>query len=464
MKSIIMAGGSGTRLWPYSRKSFPKQFLSLIGEESFIGGTGRRLAYVSNENDVYVVAGTRYRFNIKNHLSRAFGSEFKNLILEPSKRNTAPAIALTMKYFLEKENCSEDEVLFFNTADHIISPLESFKKIVLDAIPHASTHIVTFGIIPDKPETGYGYIETGKEKSNSIYTVKRFVEKPDLKTAQSYLADGHYVWNSGMFLFSIKVMLEAFKKFVPELYTLVKEWSYDEALKRYDSLENTSVDYAVMEKTKNILCARTDIEWNDIGSWDSLYEVLPKDKNGNAILGDAELIDTHDSLIVSQNKLISVIGMKDTAIVSTPDATLISDRAQCQNVKEMVSLLENKKRPEAVDHVTTYRPWGSYTVLESGERYKIKRIVVNIGERLSLQRHQHRSEHWVVIKGSALVEIDGKEIRLNENESCYVPRYTMHRLSNPGHIPLEIIEVQNGEYVGEDDIERFEDNYGREKE
>ncbi len=461
MKSIIMAGGSGTRLWPYSRQSYPKQFLNLVGEDSFIEQTAKRLAAVTDSKDVYVVAGDQYQFNIADHLSRAFKEDYDRIITEPCSRNTAPAIALTVKYMMEFENCKEDEVLFFNTADHIIQPQSRFTQMVETALPFAQNNIVTFGIIPHKPETGYGYIELAKEKKDQVFEVKRFVEKPDLATAKQYVKSGNYMWNSGMFLFSIKVILKAFKQHTPELYQMITKWSYDDALAKYPSLKKDSIDYAIMEKIDNILCEKTDISWVDIGSWDSLYDILPKDENGNAVVGNAVVLDSKNSLIMSSKKLVTAIGLDNTAVISTPDAIMVSDRKQSGKVKEMVALLEKDNHPEALEHVTTFRPWGSYTVLEEGDRYKIKRIMVHEEARLSLQRHQHRSEHWVVIKGTALVEIDGVETRLKENESVYVPKYTIHRLANPGKIPLEIIEVQNGEYVGEDDIERFEDNYGR---
>ncbi len=458
-----MAGGSGTRLWPFSRQSYPKQFLNLVGEDSFIEQTAKRLAALSQADDVYVVAGEKYQFNIIDHLSRALKTDYKNLIAEPCGRNTAPAIALTVKYFLDVRKVGRDEVLFFNTADHIITPFSKFKAMVDAALPHAQKNIVTFGIIPHKPETGYGYVELGAQKAPTVHQVDRFVEKPDLPTAEKYLAAGNYMWNSGMFLFSIQVILDAFKQHVPALYEMITTWSYEQALAQYATLEKESIDYAVMEKVSNILCVKTDIEWTDVGSWDSLYDILPKDENGNAVVGDVVLLDTKNSLVMSSKKLVTVIGMDNTAVISTPDAIMVSDRKQSHKVKEMVGRLESDKRTEANEHVTTFRPWGSYSVLEEGHRYKIKRIMVKEGASLSLQRHQHRSEHWVVVKGTALVEIDGKETRLKENESCYVPKFTVHRLSNPGRIPLEIIEVQNGEYVGEDDIERLEDHYGRAK-
>jgi mannose-1-phosphate guanylyltransferase/mannose-6-phosphate isomerase len=456
-----MAGGAGTRLWPLSRKNFPKQFLSLINGESFIQITARRLSHFTKPGDIYVVAGEEYQFTIKDQLSGVCGQSFDNLILEPMGKNTAPAIALTIKYLLEKKQAKPDEILFFSPSDHIIKPENDFSQAVLDCLEAAKDNIVTFGIVPAKPETGYGYIELGNEKGNKIYPVSRFVEKPDLEKAKSYLQAGNYVWNAGMFLFSIQVMLKAFQEFAPELYEMITKGTYEEAVQNYQKLSGISIDYAVMEKTKNIVCKKTGVEWNDVGSWDSIYEILPKDANQNVVMGDVETYQVKNSLIISNEKLTALIGLSDIAVIETEDAILISDRKKAQDVKEIVTVLKNKNRKEVNEHTTTYRPWGHYTVLEESDRYKIKKIVVNQGAKLSLQRHAHRSEHWVVVKGTALVRLEDKEFPIHENESAYIPKSAVHRLSNPGRMPLEIIEVQNGEYVGEDDIERLEDNYGR---
>lgn len=461
MKSIIMAGGSGTRLWPFSRKNFPKQFLSLVSEDSFIQITAKRLLQFTKNDDIFVVGGDLHKFHVVDQMEKVFNKEYENLILEPMGRNTAPAIALTVKYLLDKEHADKSTVLFFSPSDHLIKPEIALKKAIEAAEKYANKNIVTFGIVPIRAETGYGYVELGDDIDGAINKVKRFVEKPDEATAKKYLDAGNYMWNSGMFMFSIGVILEAFKKYVPELYTMITELSYEDALKNYENLASTSIDYAIMEKVDNILCKKLDINWNDIGSWMSLYEILPKDENNNAILGDVEYVDTKNSLIISNKELVTLIGMDNTVVIATEDAILVSDKTQSQNVKKLVSVLKEKGRKEVDEHVTTYRPWGSYTILEEGTRYKIKRIVVNPEARLSLQRHKHRSEHWVVIKGMAEVEIAEKTQILHENESAYVPIYEKHRLTNTGKIPLEIIEVQNGEYVGEDDIERFEDSYGR---
>lgn len=460
MISVILAGGSGTRLWPYSRQNFPKQFLTLSGEKSLIQHTAERLQTLSSVAEIYVVAGKQYKFPIADHLSRLFEQPFENMILEPIGRNTAPAIALTVKSLLEK-GYDPETVVFFSPSDHVIEPVEIFRDAVLSAEKEARTHIVTFGIVPTKPETGYGYIELGKQKKDNLYAVVRFVEKPDLETAKGYVLSGKHMWNAGMFLFSLRVILEAFQKHMPNLYEAITTWSYEEMMEKYAELESISIDYGIMEKADNILCYSLSVSWNDVGSWDSVYELLSKDTHGNALTGDVACVDTKNSLVLSKKHLTALIGVNDLVVVETEDAILIADRRHTQKVKDMVQLLSAQKRPEVTEHVTVYRPWGSYTVLEESSRYKIKKIVVNTGAALSLQRHQHRSEHWIVVKGTALVEIDGRQQFVHENESVFVPKSTLHRLSNPGKIALEMIEVQNGEYLGEDDIERFTDNYGR---
>uniref|UniRef100_A0A7C4EL64 mannose-1-phosphate guanylyltransferase n=1 Tax=Thermodesulfovibrio aggregans TaxID=86166 RepID=A0A7C4EL64_9BACT len=467
MKFIVLAGGSGTRLWPASRKNFPKQFLKLSFSEdkkpqSFFQRTLKRI--LSYEADIYIVTNEKHKFYVLNQADEVLKNT-KNtrveIVVEPVQRNTAPAIALGIKYALEK-SVSPQEVFFVCPSDHLIKPDEKFLSYIKKAEYLAEKGcIVTFGIKPKRAHTGYGYIKVNTQsEDNSFYNVERFVEKPDIDTAIRYVEEECYFWNSGMFAFRADVIIEDFKRYSPELSEIFRK-QYDEVIKDFQNLPDISIDYAVMEKTDRSVLIPLDIFWSDIGSWESLYEILDKDENGNAVLGEAVNIDTEGSLIVGDKRLITTIGLKDFVVVETQDALLIAKKGECQKVKEIVKILSERANPEVEEHLTVYRPWGSYTLLEKGLRYKIKRITVNPGQAVSLQMHHHRSEHWVVVKGTAKVRIGDTEQFVHENESVYVPKSTLHRLENPGKVPLEIIEVQVGEYVEEDDIKRFEDLYGR---
>jgi len=477
MKSIILAGGSGTRLFPLSRKGLPKQFLNIGSDKSLFQRTVERVLLGVKPEDVIIVTNKNYRFHIEEQLKSLDPSfvDFCHIILEPVGKNTTPAIILAAKFALEKIGSSEREVLFVCPSDHIISPDEKFLNYMKEAEKIAKEgYIVTFGVKPTRPETGYGYIEGDLEHPleisgiSLVYRVRKFHEKPELEIARKYLAGGHYYWNSGMFAFTIESLLKEVEKYAPEIYEKVEDKTFEEVLNNFESMPDISIDYAIMEKTDRAVVLPLEIEWSDVGSWDAVYEIMKKDARGNVKQGQIFDIDIKNCLVIGNNRLLSMIGVSDLIVVETDDVLLIAKRGESQKVKNIVNeLKKNKKLRDLTEyHTTVYRPWGSYTELEKGERYKIKRITVKPGEALSLQLHYHRSEHWIVVKGTAKVVLEDKdgtlkEYFLHENESIYVPKTTKHRLINPGKVPLELIEVQVGEYVEEDDIVRFEDKYNR---
>nr|WP_092074279.1 mannose-1-phosphate guanylyltransferase/mannose-6-phosphate isomerase [Dendrosporobacter quercicolus]NSL49183.1 mannose-1-phosphate guanylyltransferase/mannose-6-phosphate isomerase [Dendrosporobacter quercicolus DSM 1736]SDM86831.1 mannose-1-phosphate guanylyltransferase / mannose-6-phosphate isomerase [Dendrosporobacter quercicolus] len=459
MKIIILAGGGGSRLFPLSRTCYPKQFLNIGNEQSLLVQTVQRFLPLVKPEDIVVITNQGYLHHVKAELA-ACQAEAAHIVLEPVGRNTAPAIALAVRYCLDELKLDSDEVLLVTPSDHIVQGSKSFIETVRKAAGLAAAgKLVTFGIKPDKPETGYGYIQAGSACQGG-YVVQAFQEKPDRATAEKYLAAGNYFWNSGMFAFSIDCIMQELASYQPEIAELAAG-GYAGLLADFAALPNISIDYAVAEKSNNVVTVPLTSYWNDIGSWDAIYEVLDKDEQGNAVHGDCMPVDCSNTLMLGRSRLIAGIGLEDLLVVETDDVILVAKKGESQKVKALVEKLRQQGRKEANENTTMYRPWGSYTVLGEGPGYKMKKITVSPGQRLSLQLHYHRSEHWIVTGGAARVTIGEEEKMVHENESVFVPQSTRHRLENPGRIPLEIIEVQNGSYLEEDDIVRFDDIYGR---
>ncbi len=464
MIPIILSGGSGTRLWPLSRGQYPKQFLPLVSDKTMLQETLCRLHGLDGLNKPIAVCNEDHRFMVAEQL-REINATPTAIILEPVGRNTAPAVALAALA------ASVDDVLLVLPSDHVIIDVASFQEAVKKANLLATQgFLVTFGIVPTCPETGYGYIKRSSTGCDGAYPVAAFVEKPDVKTANDYVNSGDYYWNSGMFAFKAGTFLQELAKFNPKILEICRE-AYAAAQVDADFVRvnhdifaacpSDSIDYAVMEKTDQAMVIPLDAGWSDVGSWSALWEVTEKDALGNAIRGDVMTIDTHNSFIHSENKLVAAIGIHDLVIVETDDAVMIAPKNRVQDVKLMVEQLKRANRPEAEIHRKVYRPWGYYDAIDNGERHKTKRIVVKPGAKLSVQMHHHRAEHWVVVKGTALVSKGDEQILLSENQSTFIPLGVKHCLENPGVIPLEMVEVQSGSYLGEDDIVRFSDQYGR---
>ncbi|WP_312946068.1 mannose-1-phosphate guanyltransferase [Superficieibacter sp.] len=469
---VVMAGGTGSRLWPLSRVLYPKQFLCLKGELTMLQATISRLNGVECQSPV-VICNEQHRFIVAEQL-RQLNKLTENIILEPAGRNTAPAIALAA-LAAQRSSPQDDPLLLVLAADHMIQDEAAFRAAVTASIPHAEAgKLVTFGIVPDLPETGYGYIRRGDavpaDADNLAFAVAQFVEKPDLATAQAYVASGEYYWNSGMFLFRAGRYLEELKKFRPDILeacersmaTVDPDLDFirvDEAA--FLACPEESVDYAVMERTADAVVVPMDAGWSDVGSWSSLWEISAHTPEGNVHHGDVISHNTENSYVYAESGLVTTVGVKDLVVVQTKDAVLIADRHHVQEVKKVVEQIKAEGRHEHHIHREVYRPWGKYDSIDAGDRYQVKRITVKPGEGLSLQMHHHRAEHWVVVAGTAKVTINGDIKLLGENESVYIPLGAAHCLENPGKIPLDLIEVRSGAYLEEDDVVRFADRYGR---
>ena len=466
---VVLAGGVGSRLWPLSRALLPKQFVRFPRQQgSLFQNTLSRLEGLDNVGKPLVVCNADHRFLVAEQL-RLLGQEHSTILLEPVGRNTAPAVAMAA---LVARQRYDDPVIFILPADHVIENISAFHAaIVAGENLSRQQLLVTFGIVPDLPETAYGYIEQGPAlEDETAFKVLRFVEKPDLDTAKSYLASGSYFWNSGMFMFTASRYLQELKQTAPDIYaSCVSAFAAIEAGDDFDqipaelfaSCRSESIDYAVMEKTDSAVVVPLDAGWNDLGAWDAIWKMQDKDGDGNVISGDVLSIEVKNSYIQSQSRLVAAVGMEDVVIVETADAVLVANKSKVQAVKQLVEQLEAAKRSESINHTLVYRPWGSYESLAVGDGYQVKRIVVNPGASLSLQLHHRRAEHWIMIKGAGLIRCDDEEFMLHVNESTFIPLGSKHRLSNPGAEPVELIEVQIGDYLGEDDIVRFEDIYGR---
>lgn len=472
---VILSGGSGTRLWPLSRDQYPKQLLPLTNDKSMLQNTVLRFLGDKEDSLPLIICNDSHRFIVAEQL-RQINRQAAGIILEPVGRNTAPAVAVAA---LHASRDGDNPLLAVMPSDHVVRDQTAFSRAMETGARLAREgFLVTFGIVPDRPETGYGYIkrqtqslqETGEENRTCAYAVEKFVEKPDQNTARQFLKSGQYTWNSGMFLFKASTILkemtnrcpdilESCRKAVAAAHTDLDFIRLDETA--FSSCRSESIDYAVMEKTDRAVVIPLDAGWSDVGSWQALWQLGAADSRGNVMRGDVISRDCQDTLVYSSERLVAAVGVKNLIIVETADAVLVADSDQAQRVKEIAEQLKNEKRPEYYGHVRVHRPWGSYQTVALEDRFQVKRITVNPGATLSMQMHHHRAEHWVVVKGTARVTRGDEVIMLSENQGTYIPLGTRHRLENPGIIALELIEVQSGSYLGEDDIVRFEDKYGR---
>ena len=453
MKVIILAGGGGTRLFPLSRDCYPKQFLHVIGDKSLLAQTIERFLGLVEANDIIIVTNERYIFHVQSEL-KTINAQEAHIITEPMGKNTAPAIALAQSYCQDVLQCDDDEILFVSPSDHLIKPIEDFQDLIRNAQDVAKDNIVTLGIKPTKPEIGYGYIEA--EKNNNLAKeVISFKEKPDLATAKEYIASGNYYWNGGMFMFSIVTMQAELTKYMPSIIDITQN-GYQYAVDNFVNMPDISIDYAVAEKSqKMMMIPMENIYWNDIGSFDAIAEVL-SDKDKNVFKGDILAENCTDTMIIGDTRLIAGIDLENLMIIDTPDALLVAKKGESQKVKNIVNKLKQAKRKEAKENVTMYRSWGKYTLLTESKGYRVRKIEMDPGASLTMQMHYHCSEHWTVISGTGKTIINDRESIFTENQSTYIPMGVKHKLSNPGKIPLIIIEVQSGKYINDDDIVVFE--------
>ncbi|SHG19219.1 mannose-1-phosphate guanylyltransferase [Microbulbifer donghaiensis] len=467
MIPVILCGGTGSRLWPLSREAYPKQFLPLAGSETMLQATALRLDGLAQLQAPILVCNEEHRFAAAEQLQE-IGRAAQSILLEPCARNTAPAIALAALAALEG---GEDPLLLVLPADHAVADVVAFQAAVTRATDLATQgNLVTFGIVPTRAETGYGYIRRGEQLEEGTWKVAQFVEKPDTVTAESYLASGDYSWNSGMFLFRASRYIEELGHHRADILDACRQ-AYAGAARDLDftrmdaqafaACADESVDYAVMEKTESAAVVPMAAGWSDVGSWSALWELAERDCDDNLLHGDVMAEDSEGCLVRADNRLVGLLGVRDLVVVDTDDAVLIADKQRVQEVKKLVQRLKCSQRSEAQRHRKVYRPWGYYDSIDAGPRFQVKRIVVKPGKQLSLQMHHHRAEHWIVVRGTAKVTRGDEQLLVTENQSTYIPLGVTHRLENPGTIPLELIEVQSGSYLGEDDIIRFDDAYGR---
>jgi mannose-1-phosphate guanylyltransferase/mannose-6-phosphate isomerase len=465
---VILSGGSGSRLWPLSREHYPKPLLPLVSDKTLLQETACRLDGISGLGDAVYVCNEEHRFLLAEQVAQ-IGKTPTTIILEPEGRNTAPALTLAALYLVKQDS---DAMMVVMPADHVMTEPQQFITAVEQGSDNAEQGaLVTFGIVPESPETGYGYIKRDAQiGSSAAYAVARFVEKPDLQTAEQYVSEGDYFWNSGIFLMRADRWLDEISQYCPDILKNCREamnkgvqdsdfFRVDKQL--FHDCPSDSIDYAVMEKTDRAVVVPISAGWSDIGAWSALWKVCPQDADGNVIQGDVLAEDTHNAFLVAQHRCLATVGLDNIVVVETADAVLVASKDKAQDVKAIVDRLKDSGRDESKMHRQVYRPWGSYEGIDAGSRFQVKRLSVKPGAQLSLQMHHHRAEHWIIVKGTARVTCGDQVFTLHENESTYIPIGEKHRLENPGNIPLEVIEIQSGSYLGEDDIVRYEDVYDR---